>query len=204
MKNLLLLNILLLFIISSCGAQKKYNEKLVKAIVNEEYYPAYYDYIFMVDELIKIYQEDTVRFKRDMDIFNRSDYGKSCVNFYFYKIKKEIKNSCKEYKSKNSNVYEDYIVDSVINSINLGEEPDYHKDWSEFYNCFFEDPGDEKNFSLFTLIFMEEKELINFLSDSDNKEYWNNSIILDLTVGGGDFIDNNKIHGTDILFEKTG
>ena len=205
MKKIYWVVVLLIYIGVNCSAQKNYSVEFVNAVREGRIYPAYYDYIFMYEELIEIYKRDTIKLNRDINVFDRVKYGKPCNDYYFNRIKFSLKNKLKKYK-QNCNLKDNIIIiDKVIKALKIDDnmkKPDEYKDWSNFYNCFFEDTGDEKNFSIFTLLFMEENELVSFLSHSDNLEYWNSSVILDLTVGGGDFMENNKITGTNILFNR--
>ena len=198
----------IVFIISfavSCKAQNNYSAKFVNAVVEGEIYPSYYDYVFMDKELIEIYKKDTTRLKRDIDFFSRVKFDKPCNAYYFNKVKISLKNKLKEYRQACNKMEDIIIIDKVIKSLKIVgnmKKNDEYKDWGNFYYCFFEYPGDEKDFTLFTLLFMGENELTSFFSHRDLLEYWNSSVILDLTIGGGDFMDNYKRNGTDILFKR--
>lgn len=201
----LLVFLLLIFNANACNAQKSYNEEFVKSVIEGEIYPAYYDYIFMPEELIEIYKRDTIKLNIDICIFSRIEYGKPCDNYYFNQIKTSLKSKLEDYKKDCTQGDKVLILEKVIKSINTTTSPinlDSFSDWSEFYNCFFEDPGDEKNFSVFTLLFMGEQQLKSFLNNDDNLEYWNTSVITDLEVGGGDFMENRVENGTNLLFER--
>jgi hypothetical protein len=191
--------------VNACNAQKSYNEKFVEAVIEGEIYPAYYDYIFMHEELIEIYKRDTNKLNMDISVFSRLEYGKQCDNYYFNQIKTSLKRKLLDYEKDCTQRDKVLILEKVIKSINTSTTPinlDSFSDWSEFYNCFFEDPGDEKNFSIFTLLFMGEQQLKSFLNNDENLEYWNSSVITDLSVGGGDFMENRVENGTNLLFER--
>lgn len=205
MKKIYLVVILLISIAVNCTAQKNYSVEFVNSVIEGKIYPAYYDYIFMYRELIEIYKRDTIKLNRDIDVFDRVKYDKPCNDYYFNIIKSSLKNKLKNYKKDCSPEENIIIIDKVIKALKIDDNmkmPDEYKDWNNFYNCFFEDPGDEKIFSIFTLLFMEENELASFLNHSNKLKYWNSSVILDLTVGGGDFIENNKKNGTNIVFKR--
>lgn len=205
MRNLNLGMFLFLICCSSCTAKEAYNEKFVQSVIDGNLYPAYYDYIFMTAELIEIYHRDTNKLNFDMAIFSQIDYGKPCDNYYFYVIKSMLKERLQKDLASINQEDKALLVNKIINSIVTTPtiiRDDSFSDWNNFYNCFFEDPGDEKNFSLFTLIFMTESDLISFLDNEESLEYWNSSVIIDLQVGGGDFMDNKTSNGTDLLFER--
>jgi len=136
---------------------------------------------FVIDELIAVYEEDSLIIKRifNEEIFDRTVYTKYCynvcANFFF--------NRLLEKKDKLNNVIIEKIQGDLVFSKDLNKpDLDWGKVFSTCLTCPFGEYPDEMYFYFqFSLMFMEDEEIKSMIRDENGRQW--NYVMEDIKYG---------------------
>jgi hypothetical protein len=143
---------------------------------------------FMVDEIIEIYKKDSLVVKRtfNSEAFSRTKYTRYCfdvcVKFFHDKLM--------EKRSRENSAMIDRII-SDLNFAGVPQKPDIN--WARIFEscltCPFAEYPDELFFYFkFSLMHMNEKEIIEMIKNEDG-EQWKYAL---MAIKGGDSFTLNK------------